>query len=554
MTVIVVDGAGGSDATGLTINVSDTNEAPSTPARPTVRATEKSSTSLDVSWTAPANMGPAITSYDVQYRKGTGSFSTDGVDVTGTTATISGTDADSDDAPWLDDDTTYEVVIRANNEEGRSLWSSPGTGRTNRANHDPIFDDRPHTDDPPGTPDESMRNTAFTVSRRVDENARAGQVVGRVFADDEDNDKLTYKLGGTDASKFNIDASTGQIRTKAGVVYDYEAITAVDTCAPLPTTTPNDIAKIGSDKCYTVTVEVRDGLNVDRVAVEEATADDMITVKIGVRNRDEPPAVPTVTVTSPADTTTLGVFWDAKNTGPDITSYSLRYRKGGDPFSDDNCGAEAPDNCRTLTGVTTTILDLEADTSYSVQVRATNPEGTSAWSRVETVKTNKSTNTAPPVFTETAATVELSVPEKTPAGRSVGDAVGATDSSTRLTYELRGSDAALFSIVRTTGQIRTRAALNHEDPACYDPDPDGAPDTDDSTCTYKVRVKVEDGEGGSASKDVTISGDGRGRVSVSAGRAQGDCDGRYGPEPRRELERAAGNGWATHHRLRHRVP
>ena len=55
VTVIVFDGAGGSDATGVRIDVGDTIEIPSAPARPTARATENSSTSLDVSWTAPEN-------------------------------------------------------------------------------------------------------------------------------------------------------------------------------------------------------------------------------------------------------------------------------------------------------------------------------------------------------------------------------------------------------------------------------------------------------------------------------------------------------------------
>ena len=87
------DGAGGSDATRVHIEVDDRDEPPSAPARPTVRATEKSSTSLDVSWTAPDNMGPPITGYTVEYRKGSEAFSDDGVSFTGTTtATISGTD------------------------------------------------------------------------------------------------------------------------------------------------------------------------------------------------------------------------------------------------------------------------------------------------------------------------------------------------------------------------------------------------------------------------------------------------------------------------------
>ena len=80
----------------------------------------------------------------------------------------------------------------------------------------------------------------------------------------------------------------------------------------------------------------------------------------------------------------------------------MQYRKGGGSFLDDNCDVESDDNCQVTDNpplTTTTIIDLEEDTSYSVQVRATNEEGTSAWSRVVTVKTNKGTN-APPTFTD----------------------------------------------------------------------------------------------------------------------------------------------------------
>ena len=511
VTVTVVDRAGGSDATRVHVEVDDRSEPPSAPARPTVRATEKSSTSLNVSWNAPENMGSPITGYEVEYREGTESFSDDGVTITGTTATISGIDTSgTDPVPWLGANTSYEVRVRATNAERTSGWSASGTGRTNRANHQPIFDERPHTDNTPGNGvNETMRGTSFTVSRRVDENTRPGQAVGRVFADDEDNDKLTYRLSGTDASLFDIDEATGQIRTKAGVTYNYEAMSD-GTCDPLTNT-----MLIGSDRCHTVTVEVRDGLNDDRVEEAEEAADDVITVKIGVRDIDEPPAVPAVTVTSPAANTTLVVFWDARNTGPVITKYDLQYRKGNGTFQDDNClGTEADNNCIGLdddatddnanTLTTTTIVGLEADTSYSVQVRATNAEGTSAWSRVVTLKTNKGTND-PPTFTTITSdgdcpAVTLCVPENTPAGRNVGNPVGASDSAqTSLTYRLEGRDATSFTINGSTGQIRTRSALNHEDPACgY------SAAITPTVCDYTVRVKVEDGAGGSVSQSVTI--------------------------------------------------
>ena len=563
VTVTVVDRAGGSDATRVNIEVENRNEPPSAPARPTVRATEESSTTLDVSWNAPENMGPPITSYLVQYRKGNESFSSGGVTYTDTTtATISGTDPDSGTdplTPWLAANTSYEVRVRAINAERASDWSASGTGRTNRANHQPIFDDRPHT----GTGSE--RGSEFAVSRRVDENTRSGQVVGRVFADDADNDKLTYKLEASadtpaaraEAAMFDIDPSTGQIRTKAGVTYNYEALAASGTCDPL-----TDTARIGSDRCLTVKVEVRDGLDDDRVEVEDTDPDDSITVKIGVRDRDEPPAVPTVTVTSPSGNTTLEVFWDAMNTGPDITHYDLQYRQGGGTFSDDNCGTITDDNCARLdndatvdnatTITTTTIMDLEEDTSYSVQVRATNEEGTSAWSRVVTVSTNKdrkNPNEAndPPVI----APATLAVDENTPSGRDVGAAVSATedDSSTSLTYSLGGRDAALFTIISSSGQIRTRSALNHEDPAC------GYVSTASPTeCTYTVRVKVDDRAGGSASVAVTITVNDvyEPPAAPSAPRVTATKDTGWSLDVTWNAPRDTRE--ASHHRLRHTVP
>ena len=241
------------NAIGVTIEVNDRTEAPSAPARPTVRATEKSSTRLDVSWNAPANTGPAIASYAVQYRKGSDPFSDDNCgtmdpdncgEIVGTTITIVD----------LEDDTTYEVRIKATNGERASAWSGTGTGRTNRANHEPIFDDRP------GTGDESVRSSDYTVWRTIDENPRSGQAVGRIFADDADNDRLTYKLVAADASnqddvdKFTINETTGEIRTKAGDTYSYEDLNT-GTCGDLT------LQQVGSDRCYTVKVEVRDGLD-----------------------------------------------------------------------------------------------------------------------------------------------------------------------------------------------------------------------------------------------------------------------------------------------------
>ncbi len=500
VTVTVADGAGGSDAIGVTIVVNDRTEAPSVPARPTVRATEKSSTSLDVSWDAPTNTGPAITSYDVQYRKGSEPFSNDncGETTTGNCLNITGTTVTIVD---LDPNTTYEVRVRAKNGERDSAWSGTGNGRTNRANQEPIFDDRPGT----GTGNErSDDGSNYTIWRTIDENPRSGQSVGRLFADDADNDRLTYKLvesadsdpAREELSKFTMSETTGEIRTKAGATYSYEDLGNSGTCGDLT------VQQVGTDRCYTVKVEVRDGLDSDRVEDKDEDGDDTITVKIGLRDRAEPPYVPTVTVTSPADSTTLVVTWHARNTGPAIDSYDVQYRKGGGSWSDDNCrNATLNDNCNAITDTNTTITGLDEDTSYSVQVRARNEEGTSTWSGVETVKTNKGTND-PPTLTD-GATATRSVDENKPS-TDVGNAVYASDTvSNVLTYDLGGPDEALFSIVSTSGQIRTRSALNTE-AVCSDSDA-YADGRHQESCHYTVWVKVDDRAGGSVLTFVTIT-------------------------------------------------
>ena len=192
VTMTVSDRQGGSDATAVTINVTDVPEAPSTPARPTVRATSGSSRSLDVSWTAPDNTGPAITGYDIRYREGnSGSFTLIPPAGTGTTHTIAPTDSDLEDGDdRLTPGSSYEVYVRAQNGENPSEWSAAGTGRTSIGNSEPTFDDRDNV-----SLDGDGNLPAATTERFVAENTRAGQSVGRaVGAVDGNGDRRTYRL------------------------------------------------------------------------------------------------------------------------------------------------------------------------------------------------------------------------------------------------------------------------------------------------------------------------------------------------------------------------
>ena len=90
-TVVVKadDGNGGTATVTVTITVTDVTEPPGQPAAPSVTTTSGSTTSLDVSWTAPANTGPDIDSYDLRYQKTTESTWTNGPqNQTGTSAAI----------------------------------------------------------------------------------------------------------------------------------------------------------------------------------------------------------------------------------------------------------------------------------------------------------------------------------------------------------------------------------------------------------------------------------------------------------------------------------
>ena len=122
VTVEVTSGAGGRELTAektFTVTVTDEREPPEVPEAPTISG--ETAESLTVHWSEPDNTGPDITDYDVQYReKDRGSFRGVTHDGPGLTVVIED----------LDPGTTYEVQVRAKNDEGTSSWSDSGEGMT----------------------------------------------------------------------------------------------------------------------------------------------------------------------------------------------------------------------------------------------------------------------------------------------------------------------------------------------------------------------------------------------------------------------------------------
>ena len=279
VTVGASDGNGGTGSIGVTISVTDVDEPPAAPGAPSVtRSSTSPRSALEVSWTAPANAGrPAIDDYNVQYREqGATAWTAHAFTGTGTSTTLTG----------LTEDTIYEVQVQAGNDEGDGPWSDSGTGSP--GNEAPVFEDP----DNRGTP-------LATTSRSVAENTAAGGEVGAaVTATDADNDDLSYSLAGTDATRFAIDATSGQITVAAGTVLDYEAT-----------------------RSYSVTVEASDGNG----------GTGSIGVTISVTDVDEPPAEARGAVGDAGVHQFLGVAlevsWTAPaNAGrPAIDDYNVQY-------------------------------------------------------------------------------------------------------------------------------------------------------------------------------------------------------------------------------------
>ena len=267
-----------------------------------------------------------------------------------------------------------------------------------------------------------------TATRSIAENSTAGTNIGAAVTAgaDPEGDTRTYSLTGTDAAKFDIGSSTGQITVKTGNIPDYEAKTS-----------------------YSVTVNVTDKKAADGTA--NTAIDDTISVTINVTDVNEPPpklAAPSVWQNTATPKTKLDVSWTAPDmTGkPAISDYDVQYKKSAD--------STWTSHSFTGTGTTTTITGLDEGTEYDVQVMAKNDEGDSAWS--DSGSANTQDKNVHSEFPDDTAT--RSIAENSAAGTNVGAAITATDTENHtLYYSLSGTDGSKFSVGLNTGQVTVKA-------------------------------------------------------------------------------------------------
>ena len=306
---------------------------------------------------------------------------------------------------------------------GKSATSA-ATGQIGASNAEPMF-------------------STDTTTRSVPENSASGIDIGAaVTATDSDSSPtLFYSLNGSDAGSFTIDSSSGQIKTKSGVTYNYES----------------------AKTAYTVTVNVRDSK--DAAGIANTTTDDTITVTINLTNVDEPGTV------SISGTLSGGVTLTASVTDIDGTPTSVTWRWAR--------GDTQNGTFTNITGATSDSYTLvAADVTKYLRATAnyTDPQGSSKSANATTGQIGAS-NAEPSFSTETAT---RTLPENTGAGINVtGGTIAATDSnSDTLTYTLTGTDAGSFDIDSSNGQIKTRTGVTY--------------DFEGSKKTYTVTVNVRD--------------------------------------------------------------
>ena len=393
----------GTDRAEISVTINATAAPPNNPPV----FTEGASAARTVSATAPAgtSIGAPLTATDAD-AGATLAYSLEGADeasfginpANGQLLTLAGVTLDR---------STYIVDVVASDGSATSKITVTITVAPNRT---PVFSE------------------GGTATRSVREDAASGTAIGSpVTATDADpGTTLAYRLEGTDASSFRINAANGQLLTSAALDADTKATYTVDV-----------VASDGSlEARITVTITVT-ATNMAPVFSEGAST----TRTVSENAQASSPVGAPVTATD-ADNDTLVYSLD----GTDASSFDITSSGG-----------------QLLVGAGT-VLDASTKSTYSVTVVANDG---SLDARITVTITVTPTNRAP-VFSE-GGTATRSVREDAASGTAIGSPVTATDADpgARLTYRVEGTDAGSFTINTANGQLLTSAALDADTKATY---------------------------------------------------------------------------------------
>ena len=300
--------------------------------------------------------------------------------------------------------------------------------------------------------------TIFAVENTTDDS----QVIATITASQEDNDPLTYSVGGTDITAFNEDftirSTDGAISYKSDATVDHE-------------TRPS----------YTVTVSVTDGEDLSGNLETVPTIDDMVTVTINVTNVDE------------AGTAALDQATPAVGR---IVEATLNDQDGGveSPAWTWAWSTTRTGSFTTITGANSaTYRPASGDQGRYLKASVTYTDSFGAGKTAE-VTSNAVAANPPPVFDDNSPTFTLN--ENATSG-TVGTVTARDPDSEAVTYSVGGADAAAFnedfSLGSTNGAITVKpvATIDHESRSSYSVTIT-ATDAMSITATATVTINVTD--------------------------------------------------------------
>ena len=313
-------GTGGWSATGSATTYGAV--APARMGAPTLSVLGR--LSLSAAWTAPANGGGAITSYDLRYRTGTGGWTI----ITGvsTGAEISG----------LTQSTAYQVQVRAVNAGGPGQWSPSATATT-------------------AAPGEPAAPTNLAVAAIAATGGANQRTLRATWAAPTDN-------GGFAVTHYDLRHKRSNINTW----------TRVDGV-----TSAHDINGLQPDAEYDVQVRAANarGDGAWSTSVTRRTADFIVPARMAA------PTPTAVDATVGRSTREVSVAWSAPILvgGDPPSRYSVRYRVPSSQFwtTIGNAGSSSPH----------VVASLAIGQAYQFQVAAINSAGASPWSPSATATT-----------------------------------------------------------------------------------------------------------------------------------------------------------------------
>ena len=430
VTIMVSDGNGGTDIIGVAISVTDENEDP------IFIEGDSTTRSVAENTLAGVNIGAAVFATDedgdtLTYRLG-------GVDA-GSFGIVGASGQLQTRAP-LDYETqnTYSVAIMVSDGEGGTDTIGVAISVADEDEAVPDEDPVPVVESiviPPVNETPKTHAPVFgdsKTTRSIAENTPAGVNIGSpVSATDTDEDTLIYSLGGVDAASFRVVSTSGQLKTHAPL--DYETKNA-----------------------YVVTVTVSDGGRTDTIIVTITITDVDETPKTHA-----PVFAGDKTTRSIAENTPAGVNIGKPVSATDADDDTLTYSLSGT----DSASFRIVSTSGQLK--THAPLDYEKKKAYSVTVTVSDGDRTDTISVAITITdVDETVRTHAPVFAGDRVT--RFVAENTPADVKIGRPVSATDADDdTLTYSLGGTDAVSFSIVSTSGQLKTHAPLDYETKNAY---------------------------------------------------------------------------------------